>query len=285
MFDRVFYLIHYGRMMKVLKRIGRSTIEILIALLLFFVVLGVVSYCAGLFQPITVNKYILSNGSKTVVFQEMRHIGTGNFYKQVNDDINYYRKQGYVFGYEGIFFIGGRELYVDDKIDYTQDYMEQPMVLGGLHQDDVNLDLNWIDISNKIENKLKRLNDQNKTTSGYVNQTIMDIPMIKNETKMNEAGIDLVDYTVKNLIRIRYFENLTNKYNIDIQAMVYPEHPIEHSVIMDDRNKIVADFIQKETRDKILINYGAEHFDGIFTLLKGYDSNWKVVRFESREVL
>lgn len=177
------------------------------------------------------------------------------------------------------------ELYVDDKIDYTQDYMEQPMVLGGLHQDDVNLDLNWIDISNKIENKLKRLNDQNKTTSGYVNQTVMDIPMIKNETKMNEAGIDLVDYTVKNLIRICYFENLTNKYNIDIQAMVYPEHPIEHSVIMDDRNKIVADFIQKETRDKILINYGAEHFDGIFTLLKGYDSNWKVVRFESREVL
>jgi hypothetical protein len=271
--------------MKVLKRIGRSTIEILIALLLFFVVLGTVSYFAGLFKPVTVNKYILSNGSKTVVFQEMRHIGTGNFYKQVNDDIQYYRNQGYVFGYEGIFFIGGRELYADDKIDYTQSYMEQPMVLGGLHKDDVNLDLNWIDISNKIEKKIKGLNEQNKTTSGYVNQTIMDIPMLKNEIKMNENGINLVDYTVNNLIRIRYFENLTNKYNIDIQSMVYPEHPIEHSVIMDDRNKIVADFIQKEARDKILINYGAQHFDGIFKLLKDYDSNWKIIRFESREVL
>lgn len=271
--------------MKILKRIGRSTIEIIIALLLFFIILGIGSYWAGLFNPVTVNKYVLSNGTKTVVFQEMRHIGTGDFYKRIDDDIKYYRNQGYVFGYEGIFFIGGREMYVDEKIDYTQSYMEQPTLLGGLHKDDVNLDLNWLDISNTIENKMKIANDQNIKTSGYVQQTLNDIPMIKNEQEMNKDGINLIEYTANNLMRIRYFENLANNYHVDVQTIVYPDHPIEKSVIIDDRNKIVADFIEKEQRDKILINYGAEHFDGIFKLLKTYDDNWKIVRFESLEVL
>lgn len=271
--------------MKILKRIGRSTIEIIIVLSLFFIVSGVVSYWAGLFKPITVNKYVLTNGTKTVVFQEMRHIGTGNFYKRVDDDIKYYRNQGYVFGYEGIFFIGGREMYVDEKIDYTQPYMEQPTVLGGLHNDDVNLDLNWLAISNSIEKKMKVVNNQNQNTVGYVSQTLNDIPMIKNEQKMSKRGINLVDYTANNLMRIRYFENLSNNYNFDIHRILFSEHPIEKSVIIDDRNKIVADFIKEERRDRILINYGAEHFDGIFKLLKTYDDNWKIVRFERLEVL
>lgn len=271
--------------MKIIQRIRRSTIEIIIALLIFFAVLGIISYFAGLFSPVTVNKYILSNGIKTVVFQEMRHIGTGEFYKRIDDDIKYYRNQGYVFGYEGIFFIGGREAYLNEKIDYTQSYMEQPTLIGGIHKDDVNLDLNWIEITNKIENKMAVINNQNKTTSGYVKQSINDIPMLQNEKKMSEEGVDLVDYTAKNIIRIRYFENLANRYNVDIQSLLHPDHPVEQAVIMDDRNKIVADFIEKEHRDHILINYGAEHFDGIFKLLKTYDANWKIVRFESLEVL
>ena len=271
--------------MKILKRICRSAIEIIIVLLLFFIVFGVGSYWAGLFNPITVNKYVLTNGTKTVVFQEMRHIGTGNFYKRIDNDIRYYRSQGYVFGYEGIFFIGGREMYVDDKIDYTQHYMEQPNVLGGLHKDDVNLDLNWLEISNSIEEKMKIVNNNNQKTSGYVSQTLYDLPMIKNEQKMSENGIDLVNYTTNNLIRIRYFENLSNNYNFDVHRLLSAGNPIEKSVIIDDRNKIVADFIKKEQRDKILINYGAEHFDGIFQLLKSYDDNWKIVRFERLEVL
>lgn len=271
--------------MKILKRICRSAIEIIIVLLLFFIVFCVGSYWAGLFNPITVNKYVLTNGTKTVVFQEMRHIGTGNFYKRIDNDIRYYRSQGYVFGYEGIFFIGGREMYVDDKIDYTQHYMEQPNVLGGLHKDDVNLDLNWLEISNSIEEKMKIVNNNNQKTSGYVSQTLYDLPMIKNEQKMSENGIDLVNYTTNNLIRIRYFENLSNNYNFDVHRLLSAGNPIEKSVIIDDRNKIVADFIKKEQRDKILINYGAEHFDGIFQLLKSYDDNWKIVRFERIEVL
>lgn len=271
--------------MSVLKRIKKSVIEITVTLVAFFIVLGIVSYSVGLFNPITVNKYILTNGTKTVVFQEMRHIGTGFFYKRVDSDIRYYRKQGYVFGYEGIFFLGGREVYANEKINYEQSYMEQPMLLGGLHKDDINLDLNWLDISNKIESKMNIENTKHASTSGYVKQTLNDIPMIKNEQAMNEAGIDLVEYTIKNIIRIRYFENLANKYNFDLQKLVYPDHPIEKSVIMDERNKIVADFIAQEPRDKILINYGAEHFDGIFKLMKEADNKWKIVRFESIEVL
>jgi len=271
--------------MKVLKRIKKSVIEITVTLLAFFILLGIFSYFAGLFDPVTVNKYILTNGTKTVVFQEMRHIGTGDFYKRIDKDIRYYRQQGYVFGYEGIFFLGGREVYVNEKIDYDQSYMEQPIFLGGLHKDDINLDLNWLDISNEIESKMNLENNQNVSNPDYVKQTLSDIPMIKNEQAMNDAGIDLVQYTIKNIMRIRYFENLANKYNIDIQKIVYPDHPIEKAVIIDKRNKIVADFIAQEPRDKILINYGAEHFDGIFQLMKASDKNWKIVRFESIEVL
>jgi hypothetical protein len=271
--------------MKILKRIGRSTVEIIIALLIFFAVLTVFSYITGLFNPITVNKYILTNGSKTVVFQEMRHVGTGHFYGQVDNDIKYYRSQGYIFGYEGIFLFGGRELYINEKIDYNKKYMEQPILIGGLDNSDVNLDLNWIDISNKIENKINIQNEQNKNKTGYIKQTFNDIPMMKNENAISDEGINIVDYTESNLLRIRYFENLNAKFNIDLQGLKNPDHPIEHSVIIDERNKIVADFISQEKHDKILINYGAEHFDGIFKLLKDQDVHWKIVRFEKLDVL
>lgn len=271
--------------MSVLKRIKKSVIEIIVALVAFFIMLGIFSYFAGLFNPITVNKYILTNGTKTVVFQEMRHVGTGDFYKRIDNDIRYYRKQGYVFGYEGIFFLGGREVFMHEIVDYNQAYMEQPISLGGIYKDDINLDLNWLDISNKIETKMNIENKINDSNSTYAKQTLSDIPMIKNEQAMQDAGIDLVEYTIKNIIRIRYFENLANKYNFDLQKIMYPDHPIEKSVIIDERNKIVADFITHEHHDKILINYGAEHFDGIFKLMQESDKKWKIVRFESIDVL
>lgn len=267
------------------KRIKRSFIEISLALFVVGIIWIISSFSMGLFSPVTVNKYVLTNGHKTVVFQEMRHIGLGEFYKKVDNDVYYYRKQQYVFGYEGIFDIGNKASYQNEKIDYSQKYIEQPIMLGGLHADDVNLDLNWFDIVSKLENRMTVENQLNMESMMYKTSMVSDLPFFKYQNEMNVNNVNPVEYASDNVYRIRYFENLKNEYGIDIAKLYYWSNPVEQSVIMDERNQLVADFILNTSHDKILIHYGADHFDGIFSMLKNSDSKWKIVRVEKIDVL
>lgn len=267
------------------KRIKRSFIEISLALFVVGIIWIISSFSMGLFDPVTVNKYVLTNGHKTVVFQEMRHIGLSEFYKKVDNDVYYYRKQQYVFGYEGIFDIGNKASYQNEKIDYSQKYIEQPTMLGGLHPNDVNLDLNWFDIVSKLESRVAVENQINMERLMQKKQMVSDLPFFKYQNEINADNVNPVQYTANNVYRIRYFENLKNEYGIDIAEFYYGSNPIEQSVIIDERNQLVADFILNSSHDKILIHYGAEHFSGIFSLLKNTDSKWKVVRVEKIDVL
>jgi len=268
-----------------IKRIKRSFLEVTASLLIIGFIWFIVSYCFGLFNPVTVNKYVLTDGNKTVVFQEMRHIGFGAFYKKVNEDVDHYRSQNYILGYEGIFDIGNKEMYLGEKINYDNKYIEQPISIGGFQKTDVNLDLNWFEIMDKIEKKLSVQNKEHSEKDSYKKETIADIPLLKNQLEMASDGLDPLTYTAENIYRIRYFENLNNKYGIDVASIVHGSHAIEDSVIMDERNKIVADFIKESPNKNILIHYGAEHFKGILSLLKNSDSKWKIVSIEKTDVL
>lgn len=53
-------------------------------------------------RPLTVPQATLSNGSKTVVFQGMSHIGSEGFYKSVVYDLEKALADGYVIYYEGV---------------------------------------------------------------------------------------------------------------------------------------------------------------------------------------
>ncbi len=47
-------------------------------------------------------------------------------------------------------------------------------------------------------------------------------------------------------------------------------------IILDFRNKVLADLILGDEHDRIYITYGAEHLKGVLALLQQADPRWRV---------
>ena len=62
--------------------------------------LGYFGYYHNILHPKTLNQYTLSNGEKTLVFQEMIHIGSENFYDSIAQEIKTYKQDGFVYYFE-----------------------------------------------------------------------------------------------------------------------------------------------------------------------------------------
>jgi Na+/H+ antiporter NhaB len=62
--------------------------------------IGYFSYYHNTLHPKTLTQYTLTNGDKTLVFQEMIHIGSENFYNSIAEEIKKYKQDGFVYYFE-----------------------------------------------------------------------------------------------------------------------------------------------------------------------------------------
>lgn len=84
------------------KETKRHLMGLLIAaFIIFFAITIHVAFNGGI-NKVIMKTYTLSNGEKTVVYQSMIHLGLKSFYKEVADDIEHYREEGYAIFFEGI---------------------------------------------------------------------------------------------------------------------------------------------------------------------------------------
>ena len=61
-------------------------------LLLTILVISITYISIFVSTPLKMKEYTLTNGEQTIVFQEMVHIGETDFYKQVEENLENYRK-------------------------------------------------------------------------------------------------------------------------------------------------------------------------------------------------
>lgn len=254
-----------------LKSIKEITIVTLSLLLLFFVI----SFFMGLFNPLTLTRYVMTDGNKVLIFQEMRHIAQGSFYKKIDEETIFYREAGYTLMYEGIFSFNSPLNYKDLKVNYVDGIMEQPVLLGGYNDKDINLDFNWFEIVNKIQIKIEKENLEQKNNKNHIPQKLDDLPIIKAQKESD--SVDMVEYTKRKLYSIRFVENLKNKYNIDITSILYDNNKIEDDVLITERNKHIFEEIEKSKSKQILIHYGADHFEGVYKLLENSHKDWRII--------
>jgi len=57
------------------------------------------------------------------------------------------------------------------------------------------------------------------------------------------------------------------------------------SVILDDRNEHVANYIITNNEEKIIILYWLMHFEWILSLLQSHDSRWSIVSTENQQII
>lgn len=230
-------------------------------------------------SPAAMPTYYLSNWEKQVTFQSMIHIANPDFYERIKQDILFAKQDNYVYFFEWVkpwtpesHTAFNEALWVEFNPELYKNFSELYWVVAQdnsqflwLENDlDFNVDMNMdtimqlykqkvspneskipseiIDANAEIIKTLSSLNPIQKKILVYVNQAILNF------------------FTKNDSIRNAILENLWNQ---DI-----------FSIILDERNVLIADEISSSQYNKIYITYGLLHFQWVFELLKKQDPNW-----------
>lgn len=275
-----------------LKSIGKAwvflTLLITVVVTLPYFYLGVKSET----DPLVLPQAVLSDGKKTVVFQGMVHVGSENFYKTVVYDLEEAIDEGYKLYYEGIMpstdeankwfsdtVAGGaslsdnyRQLAEICGVKFQLDYFKLLIHDIQSHPErHATVDVTTADL--KVE--YERLQKQDPAFSEAVIKDKKDDDSnstLEGTTKKVFAFLQNADEGQKNIIGTVCRGFFSYVLKVDQNKKRATLDPL----LLDFRNRHLAQQIQIETSDKIYITYGAGHLPGIIALLKAANPAWEV---------
>jgi hypothetical protein len=244
-------------------------------------------------RPSAIPQVTLSNGSKTVVFQGMVHVGSETFYKSVVYDLEKALAEGYTLFYEGVQpspgegddwfrdnLAGGGDLSDNYKLlgsvcglQFQLDYFSLLSADMKVHPErHVTADVNTLDMKREYD----RLVKTNPAFAAAVKKKPATTAV---SAKTDDAGpLDFLTAYAK--------DGSTDQKNIlGILCRGLINATISNSgsdgdlepVILDFRNRNLAQQIITHHSKKIYITYGAAHLPGVLALLKEKDPKWRVV--------
>lgn len=245
------------------------------------------SYYQNEISPAKMPVYTLTNGEKTIIFHGMSHIGTQNFYHQVQESIKKYKENGYVYYFEWV--RPGTEANHEafDKalwVKFDEKTYENMSKLYGLVNQNNQLflwqvnDLDFnVDISiDDVMQKYEHIKSEAWLSSRNYTAPLDAWELIGNElSKLNSRELALLRYINKSFINMivksqwlqqSIQDNFSNKELF--------------AVILDERNKVIADKIITSEDKKIIMTYWLLHFEWIFELLKQHDIKWRIERID-----
>ena len=238
-------------------------------LLLTILIMSITYISIFLSTPLKMKEYTLTNGKQTIVFQEMVHIGETDFYKQVEENLENYRLEGYIYAYEQVRVSNMEEaeeltnltgLGIDTYgiISEQLGLDNQKNHMGHITENDINADMS--------ANDLIRLMKDYKSKNPHIEDMNVNIENSLNSLK--EAG-DFTKVIVKSTMR--------GMLKVASEGEVNIGEGLLQDVILKERDQKMFDIISNIDSDKIVVHYGALHFKGFFERLKEADSNWKIV--------
>jgi hypothetical protein len=207
-----------------------------------------------------------NDAGKEVVFIPMKHIGTAEFYSSVGEIVDSFTHSGFVVLYEG-----AKPSFDDSlRIDTLERRMRKIMGMrvGSGYYDTTNQV-----IAGKIEYKGKK--------------------KITNQPPYAKMGVDMdkavrVDVASDQLVEMFDAEHhIPPLDSCDFQTPLSAEYPcgtmhpnmakkFMRELILDYRNKHLADYIAESEDPKMLVIYGALHLKGTFEELEKMDPSWKM---------
>lgn len=208
---------------------------------------------------------VYTNLNKTVAYIPMKHIGPKQFYQNVTNKVDSLQAEGYIVFLEGT---------VLDTINFTK-----------AQQDTIKL-------------KMRHVTGVNVTKDGYldtINNTMNGLPFknrkgLVNQPKYKYLGSDSLKDRIVDIPKHLLIEEYEKKYGriilneCDFKTKwgeKYTCSDIDRDkfnyILLDYRNKKLAEGIMNEKHHKIAILYGAAHEPGMFEELKILDTNWRKV--------
>jgi hypothetical protein len=241
------------------------------------------------FRPLVVPQATLSNGKKTVVFQGMMHIGSEGFYKSVVYDLEKALDDGYVIYYEGVMPSPDGDKWFNDTLagggDLSDNYKTMASLCGlsfqldyfGLLRTDmaahperhIAADVTTADMMHEYE----RLVAEDPDFAARMAEQKADDAADKGSSGGLSGIIGMVSNGTPDQRRLA---GTICRGGLSMllggKAKPSPMDP----VILDFRNRALAERIGADSHQLIYITYGAEHLPGVLALLKAQDPAWDI---------
>jgi hypothetical protein len=249
-------------------------------------------------KPLTVPQATLSNGEKTVVFQGMVHVGSEPFYKGVVYDLEKALTEGYVIYYEGIQSAPEGDKWFSDTLadggDLSANYKMLSDVCG------LKFQLDYFQmLSADMQARPERHVTADVTTADMLHEyerlvaadpdfaARVQPAKAEAESKADASGglnsvvNMLVDGTPDQKRLVGYACRGFFTWALSRPAEPAPLDP----VILDFRNKALANRIAGETNPLIYVTYGAGHLPGLLRDLQALDPKWQIESVKWQRVI
>ncbi len=244
-------------------------------------------------RPATVPQVSLTNGSKRVVFQGMQHIGSERFYQAVIYDVEKALSEGYVSYYEGVqtptpesqaFFeklshelVGGSDLSGTYKSIGEVCGMKFQLDYFGLLEADkaehpkrhLVADVDALELKAEYERLMR---EDPAFAKAHANDF-----QPKPATNDNAFMLKLVEWLKRGSASQKALGGVTCRGLFTLNQATASTTPGRmQPVILDFRNRALAQRIMQSPDDKIFITYGAAHLPGLVAELRKLDPKWVV---------
>lgn len=246
-------------------------------------------------RPATIAQAALTNGSKHVIFQGMQHIASENFYKAVIYDVEKALSEGYVVYYEGVqtgspesrAFFGK---FADELTGGGKDLDATYKSIGELCGMQFQLDYFGLLDADKAEHPERHVIadvDALEMKAEYERLLREDPAFAKEHAGDFKGGPASAD-TAFMQGAVQWLKNggeaqkalggiaCRGLWTMLLQTSGEKAPGPMDPVVLDFRNRALAQRVAQDTHDKIFITYGTAHLPGLLAELRKIDPRWTV---------
>jgi hypothetical protein len=198
----------------------------------------------------------LNYKDKTIVFMGMVHLAKKEYYENAKLMIDSFTKEGYVVYGEYVKFIGNysNKPTKEDTIDLKK--------LRKIIGFDISTYLNntkYLKLQKKYNLEVQHTSLYMKDSNDFANIVDVTTRQMVNEFEKNVSTINLDSCDLNTDLNKKY---VCKKATYNDRVFLLKE------VILNFRNRNIADVIMRSPNKKILVVYGSKHYEGLKTLLK-----------------
>ena len=261
-----------------------------LSFIIIWIIIWIFWYYQNSISPATMSEITLSDWKKIIIFQEMSHIWSENFYNKIKNNLENYKKQWFVYFFEwvksgkkenhkkfnqAIWIDFNPDLYKDFSKLYWVTFQDNSIYLNLVNSLDFNVDV-WIDwIMQEYEALTQSFPwGREVATDLWNKEKPIDInsEIINKLSELNEKQLKVLIFINKAILSALIKSDWAQKLISDNFA-----NKKLFDIILDWRNKVLSEEIIKSKYNKIYITYWKLHFDWVLKLLQKHDKNWKII--------
>jgi hypothetical protein len=242
-------------------------------------------YYQTILNPLSLQQHTVSNWKKTLVFQEMIHIWSEQYYQNIATEISKHKNKDYVYYFEwvkrwsqknmdkfdlalGIEF--DEKLYKNLAATYWLIPQNNEDFLNLVNDRDINVDQNIDEIIQKYEELKVTKNTKNITPNKPINVNKDIVDML---AELEWRELELLQFINKSMLSLL---TKNEEFLQIVQKNFWNQELFE--ILLEWRNITVADKIIHSEDKLIFATYWALHYEWVLKLLQENDPNWKVTQ-------